>query len=69
MAKSKYNYAQGVGFVPVKCPICGKMYILAPEHVYRNYNGKKMVCSYACSCQSRKEHPDYHKRSYHSEWR
>ena len=69
MAKSKYNYAQGVGFVPVKCPICGKMYIPAPEPVYRNYNGKKMVCSYACSCQSRKEHPDYHKRSYHSEWR
>ena len=69
MAKSKYNYAQGVGFVPVKCPICGKMYIPAPEHVYRNYNGQKMVCSYACSCQSRKEHPDYHKRSYHSEWR
>ena len=69
MAKSKYNYAQDVGFVPVKCPICGKMYIPAPEHVYRNYNGKKMVCSYACSCQSRKEHPDYHKRSYHSEWR
>lgn len=67
--KSKYNYAQGVGFVPVKCPICGKMYIPAPEHVYRNYNGKKIVCSYACSCQSRKEHPDYHKRSYHSEWR
>lgn len=69
MAKRKYMYAQGVGFVPVKCPICGKMYIPAPEHVYRNYNGKKMVCSYACSCQSRKEHPDYHKRSYHSEWR
>ena len=69
MAKSKYNYAQGVEFVPVKCPICGKMYIPAPEHVYRNYNGKKMVCSYACSCQSRKEQPEYHKRSYHSEWR
>ena len=69
MAKRKYIYAQGVGFVSVKCPICGKMYIPAPEHVYRNYNGKKMVCSYACSCQSRKEHPDYHKRSYHSEWR
>ena len=69
MAKRKYMYAQGVGFVPVKCPICGKMYIPAPEHVYRNYNGKKIVCSYACSCQSRKEHSDYHKRAYHSEWR
>ena len=69
MAKSKYNYAQGVGFVPVKCPICGKMYIPAPEHVYRNYNGKKMVCSYQCSVISRKEHPDYRKRIYHSEWR
>ena len=69
MAISKYNYAQGVGFVPVKCPICGKTYIPAPDHVYRSYNGKKLVCSYKCSCQSRKEHPDYHKRAYHSEWR
>ena len=69
MAKRKYIYAQGAGFTPVKCPICGKMYIPAPEHVYRNYNGKKMVCSYACSCRSRKEHPDYRKRIYHSEWR
>ena len=69
MAKSKYMYAQGAGFTSVKCPICGKMYIPAPEHVYRNYNGIKLVCSYKCSCQSRKEHPDYHKRAYHSEWR
>ena len=69
MAKRKYEYAQGVGFVPVKCPICGKMYIPAPEHVYRNYNGKKMVCSYKCSVISRKEHPDYRKRVYHTEWR
>ena len=69
MAKRKYIYAQGVGFVSVKCPICGKMFVPAPEHAYHNYNGKKLVCSYKCSCQSRKEHPDYHKRSYHSEWR
>ena len=69
MAKRKYIYAQGVGFVSVKCPICGKMFVPAPEHAYHNYNGKKLVCSYKCSCQSRKEHPDYHKRAYHSEWR
>lgn len=69
MAKSKYMYAQGVGFVSVKCPQCGKMFVPAPEHAYHNYNGKKLVCSYKCSCQSRKEHPDYRKRIYHSEWR
>ena len=69
MAKSKYNYAQGVGFVSVKCPICGKTFVPAPEHAYHTYNGKKLVCSYKCSCQSRKEHPDYRKRIYHSEWR
>ena len=69
MAKRKYMYAQGVGFVSVKCPICGKMFVPAPEHAYHNYNGKKLVCSYKCSCQSRKEHPDYRKRIYHSEWR
>ena len=69
MAKSKYMYAQGVGFVSVKCPQCGKMFVPAPEHAYHNYNGKKLVCSYKCSCQSRKDHPDYRKRIYHSEWR
>lgn len=69
MAKRKYIYAQGVGFVSVKCPICGKMFVPAPEHVYRNYNGKKLVCSYACSCQSRKEHPDYRKRAFYAERR
>ena len=69
MAKSKYNYAQGVGFVSVKCPICGKMFVPAPEHAYHTYNGKKLVCSYTCSMTSRKAHPDYHKRAYHSEWR
>ena len=66
MAKSKYNYAQGMGFVPVKCPICGKMFVPAPEHAYHNYNGKKLVCSYKCSCQSRKEHPDYPKRAFYA---
>ena len=69
MAKRKYMYAQGVGFVSVKCPQCGKMFVPAPEHAYHNYNGKKLVCSYKCSCQSRKDHPDYRKRIYHSEWR
>ena len=69
MTKRKYIYAQGVGFVSVKCPICGKMFVPAPEHAYHNYNGKKLVCSYSCSMTSRKAHPDYRKRIYHSEWR
>lgn len=69
MAKRKYMYAQGVGFVSVKCPMCGKMFVPAPEHAYHNYNGKKLVCSYTCSIISRNEHPDYHKRAYHTEWR
>ena len=69
MAKRKYMYAQGVGFVSVKCPICGKMFVPAPEHAYHNYNGKQLVCRYSCSMTSRKAHPDYRKRIYHSEWR
>ena len=66
---SKYIYAQGAGFTPVRCPICGKMFVPAPEHAYHNYDGKKLVCSYSCSMTSRKAHPDYRKRIYHSEWR
>ena len=58
MAKRKYEYAQGVGFMPVKCPICGKMYVPAPEHAYHDYNGKKLVCSYTCSMTARKRQPD-----------
>lgn len=69
MTKRRYKYAQGVGFMPVECPICGKMYVPAPEHAYHDYNGKKLVCSFTCSMTSRREYPDYPKRAFYAERR
>lgn len=30
-----------------KCPVCGKNFVPAPFHVYKNKKGK-LVCSYHC---------------------
>ncbi len=42
-------------FVPqalseVKCPVCGKEFIPAPQHVYKLIKGskKQFVCTYKC---------------------
>lgn len=35
------------------CPVCGKIFIAAPEHVYRDQrNKKRKVCSWHCVCES-----------------
>ena len=35
------------------CPVCGKTYIAAPEHVYRDQRNKqRKVCSWRCVCES-----------------
>lgn len=39
------------------CPICGKKFVPAPEHVYR-VRGKKtngLVCTYSCVLKSYRE--------------
>ena len=36
----------------VKCPICGKNFIPAPLHVYRDRRNSKRVCSWTCVCKS-----------------
>ena len=38
----------------LKCPICGKIFVPAPEHVYRDkrsWHGR-FVCSYGCVIKS-----------------
>ena len=31
-----------------KCPVCGKIFVPAPQHIYKNKKGIK-VCSYTCA--------------------
>lgn len=70
MIKRKYEYAQGVGFMPVECPVCHKSYVPAPEHAYRDYTGKRLVCSYHCMLQSRRDHAGERKtRAFYAERR
>jgi C4-type Zn-finger protein len=38
------------------CPVCGKVFIPAPEHIYKIGKFKdKLVCSYGCRCKWEKE--------------
>ena len=40
--------------IELKCPICGKKFVPAPEHIYRDkrvWNGR-FVCSYGCVIKS-----------------
>lgn len=52
MAKKRYNQDGIYGLEEKKCAICGKMFIPAPQHVYkRTYGtggGTKWFCSYHC---------------------
>lgn len=41
-------------FCEVKCPVCGKMYIPAPEHIYKDKRTPRRVCSWKCVCESEK---------------
>lgn len=40
--------------IELKCPICGKTFVPAPEHIYRDkrvWHGR-FVCSYSCVLKS-----------------
>ena len=36
----------------VKCSVCGKNFIPAPLHAYRDKRCHKRVCSWTCVCKS-----------------
>lgn len=40
---------------PKTCPICGKTFIPAPEHVYKTGPKGRMVCSWGCVCRAREK--------------
>ena len=37
------------------CPVCGKRFIPAPYHVYKDKRKEKYVCSYPCSLESERQ--------------
>jgi hypothetical protein len=54
------GYGDIYGLTEKKCPICGKMFIPAPMHVYKRYykNGRaKWLCSYHCLLEWDRAHP------------
>lgn len=45
-----------------KCPVCGKIFVPSPEHVY--HDGKKKVCSWNCHVEAeRRKEAKKQKRS------
>ena len=50
------------------CPVCGKSFIPAPMHVYRDKRCRKRVCSWSCVCKSErlKGERKYNERKYNT---
>jgi uncharacterized OB-fold protein len=50
--KRRYTKSQ---LVVETCPICGKVYVPAPEHVYHMPARKTRVCSYHCMLEAERK--------------
>ena len=44
--------SEGGNLVERKCPVCGKIFVPAPEHVY--IEDQKGFCKWSCLCEYRK---------------
>lgn len=44
----------------IKCPVCGKSFIRAPEHIYKAVidGGVKYLCSWSCFRKVQKENEE-----------
>ena len=49
MPKSKYS-SEGYPWKERVCPICHKIFIPAPLHIYKTKYKSKLICSYKCRC-------------------
>lgn len=47
----------------VKCPVCGKLFLPAPQHSYKQYKTKIRVCTYSCALKSEREYLGVYPRS------
>lgn len=52
-----------------KCPVCGKLFVPAPMHIYnaqmKKYSKKALVCSYGCMVAQEKKMTQSKRRKYH----
>lgn len=53
--KEKRTYTKSQ-LVEETCPVCGKVYVPAPEHVYHMPARKTRVCSYHCMMEAERRH-------------
>lgn len=37
------------------CPVCGKKFLPAPQHIYKTSPAGRLVCTYHCMIKYRKE--------------
>jgi hypothetical protein len=37
------------------CPVCKKVFIPAPLHIFKHATTRELVCDYACRCKSERE--------------
>lgn len=56
--KTQIFYKKPDPFKPIECPICHKMFVKAPQHIYKltlkDKNKDFFVCTYGCMCRGRK---------------
>lgn len=64
MAKSDWKVPHGYFIQELTCPVCGKTFIPAYEHIYKD--GTKKVCGWNCQCEAerRKEAEKARKKAY-----
>lgn len=46
------GYFEDKAIISISCPICGKSFVPAPMHIYRDKRCHKRVCSWSCVCKS-----------------
>ena len=67
-AKEKPVRKQFYAIMDTECPICGKNFVPAPEHIYNDsgYKGGKPVCSYTCHLEAfRRKKADKEKKKHY----
>lgn len=48
----------------IKCPVCGKNFVPAGQHMYKikTKRGRRMVCSYHCMRKAKEKNTEHEKK-------
>ena len=52
MSKKQIKEAEINVLPELTCPVCGKVFLPAPQHIYKDKRSSKRVCSWGCVCTS-----------------